>query len=53
MCGYPDASNTGVSRGVALRTINGNVTLSQDGAVLENAVISEQHQHRGRQRDGP
>ena len=40
ICGYPDASNTGVRPGIALRTINGNVTLDQDGAVLENAVIS-------------
>jgi hypothetical protein len=39
-CGYPDASNTGVRAGAPMRTINGSVTLSQDGEVLENAIVT-------------
>jgi hypothetical protein len=39
-CGYPDATNTGVAPGTDLRTIEGDVTLDQDGAVLENAVVT-------------
>ena len=38
-CGLPDASNTGVPAGVSLTVVNGDVTLDQAGAVLENRDI--------------
>ena len=38
-CGLPDAGNTGVPAGVGLTVINGDVTLSDAGAVLENADV--------------
>jgi hypothetical protein len=38
-CGYPDASNTGVSAGAPLRTVSGGVRITQDGTVFENAIV--------------
>jgi len=39
-CGYPDATNTGVTVATSkLRIINGPVDLHQDGQVFENAIV--------------
>jgi hypothetical protein len=39
-CGFPDATNTGVAPGTALTPVNGTVTLSAPGAVLENKLVT-------------
>jgi hypothetical protein len=39
-CGFPDATNTGVTPGVALTPVNGAVTLSTPGQVYENKVVT-------------
>ncbi len=38
-CGFPDATNTGVPRGTALTVINGDLTVSTAGAVIEDKDI--------------
>lgn len=38
-CGFPDETNTGVQRGIALTTHRGDLTISQDGTVLQNTVV--------------
>lgn len=38
-CGYPDATNTGVPAGTTL-TPSGDITVSQNGAVIQNLDIS-------------
>lgn len=38
-CGYPDATNTGVASGVSLTVVNGNVTISTNGAVISGKDI--------------
>jgi hypothetical protein len=37
--GYPDASNTGVPPGTALTVVNGNMTITTNGAIIENKDI--------------
>jgi hypothetical protein len=39
-CGFPDATNTGVRSGTKLAPVNGTVTLSKPGAVLENKLVT-------------
>lgn len=39
VCGYPDATNTGVPAGVTL-TNSGNVTVTQNGAIIQNLNIN-------------
>jgi hypothetical protein len=39
-CGYPDATNTGISGSPQLQTVNGSLTVTQDGAVVENKIIT-------------
>ena len=38
-CGYPDATNTGITPVTTLRTL-GSQTITKDGTVLENATIN-------------
>lgn len=38
-CGFPDGTNTGVQPGVAL-TSSGGLTITQDGAVVQNLLIT-------------
>lgn len=38
-CGYPDATNTGVPAGTALVVVNGSMTISTAGAVVEGKDI--------------
>ena len=40
LCGYPDATNTGVPSGVSL-TNSGSVTVATDGAVVQNLNITD------------
>ena len=40
LCGYPDATNTGVPSGVSL-TNSGSVTVTTDGAVVQNLNITD------------
>lgn len=40
-CGYPDATNTGVPAGVSL-TSSGSITVTQDGAVVQNMLVNGQ-----------
>jgi hypothetical protein len=37
--GYPDATNTGVPAGTALTVVNGNMTITTNGAIIENRDI--------------
>jgi hypothetical protein len=39
-CGFPDATNTGVSPGVSLAPVNGAVTLDRPGEVYENKFVT-------------
>jgi hypothetical protein len=39
-CQFPDTTNTGVQPGVALTPVNGEVTLSTPGQVLENKLVT-------------
>jgi hypothetical protein len=39
VCGYPDATNTGVPAGTALTVVNGGMTISTAGAVVEGRDI--------------
>ena len=38
--GLPDASTTGVKAGTTLKPYSGPMTITQDGTVIENAVIN-------------
>ncbi len=38
-CGYPDATNTGVPAGTSLTIVNGDMTISSTGAVVEDKDI--------------
>jgi hypothetical protein len=38
-CGLPDATNTGVPRGTALAAVNGNVTVTKTGTVIDRKDI--------------
>lgn len=38
--GMPDATTAGVQAGVSLKTYNGPMTITQDGAVIENVIIN-------------
>jgi hypothetical protein len=39
-CGFPDATNTGLTPGVALAKVNGQVTLSTPNQVYENVQVT-------------
>jgi hypothetical protein len=41
-CGYPDASNTGVTPGTQLTPVSGTVTLSTPGQLYENKIVTGQ-----------
>ncbi|MFI7636464.1 hypothetical protein [Nonomuraea sp. NPDC049400] len=38
-CGYPDATNTGVPAGTKLKVVNGDLTVTKAGAVIEGKDI--------------